>query len=155
MAEYNKGKYGPRYVPDEKYRPKPRNPNQKPEKVWGFTVASFFGLLAVFAAKYAVDFLLLPRLFPDAYPFSVGVVVAWVLTTIIFSFASMKLVTGMGIFYPFADLVYAILVAIWPLGLYGAEFVPGFVLAIIMAAIMYALQRAILWILILVGFMKM
>lgn len=154
MAEYNKGKYGSRYVPDEKYRPKLHAP-QKPEKVWGFTAASFLGLLAVFAAKYAVDFLLLPRLFPDIYPFGIWAVVVWVVTTIVFSLASMKLITGMGFFYPFADLVYAILVAIWPFGLYGAEYIPGFVLAVIMGVIMYALQRAILWVLILIGFTKL
>ena len=47
------------YIPPEKYRPKPFNPNKKPERVPGFTVVSFVGLLIAFAAKYALDFLLL------------------------------------------------------------------------------------------------
>ncbi len=155
MAEYNKDKYKPRYVPDEKYRPKPRDPNQKPEKVWGFTAVSFFGLWAIFAAKYALDFLLLPKLFPGAYPLSVGAIVAWTLSTIVVTVLSMMFVSGMGFFYPFADLVYAILVAIWPLGLYGSEFIPGFALALLMAMIMYGIQRLVLWVVILIGFMKM
>ncbi len=49
--KYHKDKYAPSYVPDEKYRPKPANPNKKVEKVWGFTVLSFLALLAIFCRE--------------------------------------------------------------------------------------------------------
>lgn len=143
------------YIPPEKYRPKPFNPNKKPERVPGFTVVSFVGLLIAFAAKYALDFLLFPKLFPDLYPFSVGAVIVWVISMIAFLIAALEFITGMGFFYPVAILVYAILVAIWPLNLYGAgEYMPGFVLAIIMGVIIYILQRIILWIMVLLSFIK-
>ena len=68
---------------------------RKPEKVWGFTVASFFGLIGVF-------------------------------------------------------------VAIWPLGLYGtAEFWPAILVALAAALILWAIQRLVLWIFIIVGFITM
>ena len=34
-------------------------PKKKPEKVWGFTVGAFFGMLAIYVVKYLVDFLLI------------------------------------------------------------------------------------------------
>ena len=149
-------KYAPRYTPPEKYKPKPVNPNKKPEKVPGFTVASFFGLWVVFAVKFAVDFLLLPNLFPDLYPLTAGGIALWVASTVLFSALSMHFVSGMWFFYPFADLVYAILVAIFPMGLYGtAEYFPGVVLALLMVGLMWVIQRIILWIMILFSFITM
>ena len=136
------------YKPPEKYRPKPVGPKPKPEKVPGFTVASFFGLWAIFAVKYVVDFLLLPKLLPGIYPLSVWAIVVWVISTLVFSFISIEFVSGFSFFYPFANLVYVVLAAIWSFGLYGAEYLPGFLIAALMGLIMYGVQRGILWILI-------
>ena len=136
------------YKPPEKYRPKPAGPKPKPEKVPGFTVASFIGLWAIFAVKYVVDFLLLPKLLPDIYPLSVWAIVVWVISTLVFSFISIEFVSGFSFFYPFANLVYVVLAAIWSFGLYGAEYLPGFLIAALMGLIMYGVQRGILWILI-------
>ncbi|MCQ2569211.1 MAG: hypothetical protein MJ155_02905 [Candidatus Saccharibacteria bacterium] len=145
---YDKTKGASGYKPPEKYRPKPAGPKPKPEKVPGFTVASFFGLWAIFAVKYVVDFLLLPKLLPDIYPLSVWAIVVWVISTLIFSFVSIEFVSGFSFFYPFANLIYVVLAAIWPFGLYGAEYLPGFLIAALMGLIMYGVQRGILWILI-------
>jgi hypothetical protein len=143
------------YVPPEKYRPKPRDPNRKPEKVWGCTLWSFLALLGVFVGKYVVDFLLMPMLFPALFPFSVGAVVVWVITTLIFTIIAMKFVSGLIYFYYAADLVYAILTVIWSFGLYGAEYVTGIGLAVIMAIVLYFIQRLVLWAMILLSFVKM
>ena len=144
-----------KYVVPERYRPKPRDPNKKPEKMWGCTVGSFFGLLGVFVGKYLVDFLLLPKLFPAWYPFSAAAIVAWLISTIVFTFVAMKFISGLIYFYYAADLVYAILVAIWPLGLYGAGvYMPGVLLAVLMAFMLYFLQRIILWAVILWSFVR-
>ena len=86
------------YKPPEKYRPKPAGPKPKPEKVPGFTVASFFGLWAIFAVKYVVDFLLLPKLLPGIYPLSVWAIVVWAISTLIFSFISIEFVSGFSFF---------------------------------------------------------
>ena len=145
---YNKTKGASGYKPPENYRPKPAGAKPKPEKVPGFTVASFFGLWAIFAVKYVVDFLLLPKLFPGIYPLSVWAIVAWVISTLVFSFISIEFVSGFSFFYPFANLVYVVLAAIWSFGLYGAEYLPGFLIAALMGLIMYGVQRGILWILI-------
>lgn len=68
---------------------------KKPEKVSGFTAASFFGLIGVF-------------------------------------------------------------VAIWPLGLYGtAEFWPAILAALAAALILWVIQRLVLWIFIIIGFIAM
>ena len=145
---YVKTKGASGYKPPEKCRPKPAEPKPKPEKVPGFTVASFFGLWAIFAVKYVVDFLLLPKLLPDIYPLSVWAIVVWVISTLVFSFISIEFVSGFSFFYPFANLVYVVLAAIWSFGLYGAEYLPGFLIAALMGLIMYGVQRGILWILI-------
>jgi len=145
-----------KYVVPEKYRPKPRDLNKKPEKVWGCTLGSFLGLIGVFIAKYLVDFLLLPKLFPAWYPLSAAAIIAWLISAIIFTFVAMKFVSGLIYFYYVADLVYAVLVAILPMGLFGtAELFPGIVLAIIMAIMLYFLQRFMLWLIILWGFVRM
>lgn len=145
---YDETKGASGYKPPEKYRPKPAGPKPKPEKVPGFTVASFFGLWAIFAVKYVVDFLLLPKLLPDIYPLSVWVIVVWAISTLVFSFVSIEFVSGFSFFYPFANLIYVVLAAIWPFDLYGAEYLPGFLIAALMGLIMYGVQRGILWILI-------
>ena len=149
-------KYAPRYVPPEKYRPKPANSNKKVEKVWGFTVLSFFVLLGVFAVKYLVDFLLLPKIIPDLFPFSAGALILWFVSTIIFVFIALKFVSRIGFFYPFANLIYAVLAFAWPYGLYGlGDVVPVIVGLLIAYAIMALVERVMLWIFILVGFARM
>ena len=153
-SEFNEGKYAPRYVPDEKYKPKPA-PKGKPEKVWGFTVASFLGLMGIFVLKYLLDFLLLPKLFPDLYPLSVGAILVWLASTLIVSFLALKFVTRIGFFYEIADLFYVLLVLIWPLGLYGTGLIPAFFVALIGWIVMRAIQWVMLWIFILVGFVRM
>lgn len=144
-----------KYVVPERYRPKPRDPNKKPEKLWGCTAGSFFGLLGAFVGKYLVDFLLLPKLFPAWYPFSAAAVIAWLVSTIIFTFVSMKFISGLIYFYYAADLVYVLLVAIVPRDLYGAgDYLPRVLLAVAMAAVLYFLQRILLWLLIIWSFIR-
>lgn len=154
--KYHKDKYAPSYVPDEKYRPKPASPNKKVEKVWGFTVLSFLALLAVFVVKYLVDFLLIPRIFPGLFPFSVSALLVWLVSSLLFSFVALKFITRMGLFYPAADIIYAILIWVFPGGLYGLESIlPAFAGAIIAYVILRIIQRVMLWIFILVGFIRM
>ena len=129
---------------------------KKPEKVWGFTVAAFFGMIAIFVVKYLVDFLLLPAMLPQFYPTSGAAFLLWLATSLIATIASMLWVTRFGFFYPVADIVYALCVAIWPLGLYGtAEFWPSILAGLAAAIILWVIQRITLWIFILVGFMRM
>lgn len=154
--KYHKDKYAPSYVPDKKYRPKPTNPNKKVEKVWGFTVLSFLALLAIFVVKYLVDFLLIPRIFPGLFPFSVGALLVWLVSSLLFSFIALKFITRMGFFYPAADIVYGILVWAFPCGLYGLEsMLPALAGAMIAYVILRIIQRVMLWIFILVGFVRM
>ena len=129
-----------KYTPPEKYKPKSFNPYKKPEKVKGFTVASFTVLMILSVLKYLLDFLLLPKLFPDLYPISTGAIVIWVVETIIFCGLCLKFVTGFGYFYILAFLIYAILVAIWPNELFGIGVAFP---SIVGAAIAYAASRII------------
>lgn len=134
--------------------PKPRK--KKPEKVWGFTVASFCALMAVFVTKYLVDFLLLPWLFPQFYPVSGAAFLLWLATTLVAVLISMFFITRFGYFYPVANLLYVIIAAIWPLGLYGlGDFWPALIGAAAGGLVMYVIERLILWVFILVGFMRM
>lgn len=129
---------------------------KKPEKVWGFTVVSFLSLLGVFVAKYFVDFLLLPAIFPQFYPSSGMAFVLWLITSLVATVAAMLWITRFGHFYPVADILYAIIVAIWPLGLYGtAEFWPAILAAFAAALILWVIQRIVLWIFIIIGFITM
>lgn len=129
---------------------------KKPEKVWGFTVASFFGLIGVFVAKYLIDFLVLPAIFPQFYPSTGMAFVLWLITSLVATVAAMLWITRFGYFYPVADIVYAIIMAIWPLGLYGtAEFWPAILAALAAAVILWVIQRLVLWIFIIVGFITM
>jgi hypothetical protein len=143
------------YVPPEKYRPKPFNPNKKPEKVPGFTVLSFFGLIAVYVAKYCIDFLLMPALFPN-YNTPVFAITFWIVETIIVTFLCIKFITGFGYFYIPACLVYAILVWIWPNGIFGfGEIMPAVAGAGIAYAASRIIERVEMWLFILVGFIRM
>ena len=144
------------YTPPAKYKPKPFNPNKKPEKVPGFTVASFFGLIVIYIVKYCIDFLLLPALFPEAWENPAIAVSVWAGDTILITFLCIKFVTGFGYFYIPACLVYAICVLIWPNGAYG---IGTAIPAIAGAAAAYIASRVIerieMWIFILVGFVTM
>ena len=145
-----------KYTPPEKYKPKPFNPNKKPEKVPGFTVASFFILWIVFAAKYCVDFLLLPKLLPDLYPFTAVGIILWVVNTIIFCALSIKFVSGFGYFYIPAILIYSILVAIWPQNLFGfGTEIPAIVGGLITYVASRIVERIIMWIFIGFSFITM
>ena len=144
------------YTPPEQYRPKPFNPNKKPEKVKGFTVASFIALQIVFIIKYLLDFLLLPHLFPELYPFSVIAIIIWVISTILVCALSIKFITGFGYFYIPACLFYAICVAIWPNNVFyfGTE-IPSLLGAIITYAGNRIIERIIMWISIAISFITM
>lgn len=128
---------------------------KKPEKVWGFTLASFLGLLGIFVVKYLVDFLLLPAIFPNLYPASTGAIILWFITSILFTLGAMLWVTRFGYFYPVAIALYSILVALIPLGLYGTAAVPAIAIALVAFAVLCVIYRALLWIFILVGFITM
>ena len=144
------------YVPPEKFRPKPFNPNKKPAKVKGFTVASFFVLLGIFLAKYFLDFLLLPTLFPSIYPFSALAIIVWVVETILVCIITIKFVSGFGYFYIPACLVYAIAVAIAPNGLFGfGDAIPAIVGGLIAYIATRLIQRIIIWIFIGLAFITM
>lgn len=144
------------YVPPEKYRPKPFNPNKKPAKVKGFTVASFFVLLGIFLAKYFLDFLLLPTLLPSVYPFSALAIVIWVVETIFVCIITIKFISGFGYFYIPACLVYAIAVAIAPNGLFSfGNAIPAIVGGLIAYIATRLIQRIIIWIFIGLAFIAM
>ena len=143
------------YTPPAKYKAPKFNPNKKPEKVPGFTALSFFVLIAIYVAKYCIDFLLMPAIFPG-YNTPVFAVTFWIIETIIVTFLCIKFVTGFGYFYIPACLVYAILVTIWPNEIFGfGAIIP----AIAGGAIAYVASRAIerleMWLFILVGFVRM
>ena len=144
------------YVPPAKYQPKKFNPNKKPAKVKGFTVASFFVLLGIFLAKYFLDFLLLPALFPGLYPFSTLAIIIWAAETVLIYALTIKFVSGFGYFYIPACFIYALLVTIWPNGIFGfGVYLP----AIAGGAIAYAASRLIerieMWIAIGLSFIRM
>jgi hypothetical protein len=145
-----------KYVPPEKYRPKPRDPNKKPEKVKGFTVASFIALHIIFILKYLLDFVLLPHLFPDLYPLSVAAIIIWTIETIVVCTLCIKFVTGFGYFYIPAILVYSILIAIWPNNLYhfGVE-IPAIVGGLIAYVASRLIERALMWFFIAISFITM
>ena len=144
-----------KYTPPEQYKPKKFNPNKKPEKVPGFTVLSFFVLIAIYVTKYCLDFLLLPAIFP-VYNTPPVAVTFWVIETIIITFLCIKFVTGFGYFYIPACLVYAILVGIWPNGIFGfGEVIPAIAGAGIAYAASCVIERVEMWLFILVGFIRM
>lgn len=144
------------YVPPAKYQPKKFNPNKKPEKVKGFTVASFFVLIGIFLAKYFLDFLLLPTLFPGFYPFSALAISIWAVETIVVCALTIKFISGFGYFYIPACLVYAIAVAIAPNGLFGfGDSIPAIVGGLIAYVATRLIQRIIIWIFIGLAFITM
>ena len=144
------------YVPPAKYQPKKFNPNKKPAKVKGFTVASFFVLLSIFLAKYFLDFWLLPTIFPSVYPFSALAIIIWAAETILICTLTIKFVSGFGYFYIPACLVYAIAVAIAPNGLFGfGTVIPQIVGGLIAYVATRLIQRIILWIFIGIAFITM
>ena len=143
------------YVPPAKYKPAKFNPNKKPEKVPGFTALSFLGLIAIYVAKYCVDFLLMPALFSN-YNTPAFAVTFWIIETIVITFLCIKFITGFGFFYIPACLVYAILVWIWPNGIFGfGEIMPAVAGAGIAYAASRIIERVEMWLFILVGFIKM
>lgn len=129
---------------------------RKVEKVWGFTVASFFGLLAIYAGKYVLDFWILPKLLPGLYPSSTGAFIAWLISSLVVVALCMKFITRFGYFYPVAQIVYSLLVLIAPCGLYGmTEWWGGIVGAVVSYIALDLIGRGILWIFILIGFVTM
>jgi hypothetical protein len=130
-------------------------PKKKPEKVWGFTVGSFFGVLAVFVIKFLVDFLLIPKLLPDFFPISWAAVGIWLASTVLFVVIAMQFVTRFGYFYVAAAILYGILVLIWPMGLYGTAETAPIVIAVLSGVIIDLVSQVILWIYIGIGFMCM
>ena len=150
MVDTNK-----KYVPPAKYAPKKFNPNKKPEKVPGFTVLSFFSLIAIYAGKYCIDFLLLPAIFPN-YNTPPIAVTFWIIETIIITFLCIKFVTGFGYFYIPACLIYAVLVWIWPNGIFGfGDIMPAAAGAAIAYAASRIIERIEMWFFILAGFVRM
>ncbi len=136
----------------KKHNPAPKG---KPEKVWGFTVGAFFGMLAVYVIKFLVDFLLIPKLFPDLFPVSWGAVGIWLATSVIFTVISFQFITRFGWFYLVAAILYALLVLFFPMGLYGTAETAPIVIAVVAGVILDLIQRIILWIYIGIGFITM
>ena len=130
-------------------------PKKKPEKVWGFTVLSFFGMLLVYVIKFLVDFLLIPKIFPDFFPISWAAVGIWLASSVIFTVISFQFVTRFGWFYLAAAILYALLVLIFPMGLYGTAETSPIVIAVLSGVILDLIQRIILWIYIGIGFITM
>jgi len=129
---------------------------RKVEKVWGFTVASFFALIGVHIAKYFIDFHLLPKLFPSLFPLSLGAVGLWLASSIIISTLCMKFISRFGYFYPIAIFFYALCIVFWPMGAYGfGDIIPSILGAIIAGVALDLIQRGILWIFIFIGFITM
>ncbi len=128
---------------------------KKPEKVWGFTVLSFFAMLGVYAAKFFVDFCVLPNMFPDWYPFSIYAMIAWIATAAVATIISVQFITRFGFFYPVADIMYALFILLWPMGLYGTANWPDAIVALLAAFLLDVIQRAVLWIYIAIDFMRM
>ena len=102
------------------------------------------------------DFWILPRLFPDLYPFSAGAFIAWLISSLIVVTLTMKFITRFGYFYPVAQIIYALLVFIAPCELYGmTEWWGGIVGAVVSYIALDLIGRGILWIFILIGFVTM
>lgn len=143
------------YTPPAKYKAPKFNPNKKPEKVPGFTVLSFFILIAIYIAKYCIDFLLMPAIFPG-YNTPTFAVTFWIIETIIITFLCIKFVTGFGYFYIPACLVYAILVTIWPNGIFGfGVYLPAIAGGVIAYAASRLIERIEMWIAIGLSFIRM
>ena len=149
-------KYAPSYVVPEKYQPKVLNRNKKIEKVWGFSILSFLGLMATFIIKYFVDFWLFQNVFKDLYPMSVGAVTLWITSSLFFIFLALKFVTRIGFFYLAAFMLYGVLVWVLPNGMFGVgSSTQSLILATIMYILMRIIQRMMLWVFVLIGFVKM
>ena len=146
-----------KFVVPEKYRPRPfvKKKGETARDV-KYLIGSFLGLVAVFVAKYFFDFWLLPRLFPDLFPASIGALLLWLASTLIFSIVALVFVSGIGIYYEIVDTIYALIVLIWPLGLYGLGTVVPVLFGVLIAwVVMRAIQWVLLWVMILIGLMKM
>ena len=136
----------------KKHNPAPKG---KPEKIWGCTVGAFFGMLAVYVIKFLVDFLLIPKIFPDFFPISWPAVGIWLASSVIFTVISFQFITRFGYFYIAAAVLYALLVLIFPMGLYGTAETAPIVIAVLSGVILDLIQRAVLWIYIGIGFITM
>lgn len=144
------------YVPPAKYQAPKFNPNKKPAKVKGFTVASFFTLLGIYLAKYVLDFILLPLIFPQLYPFSAAAIIIWIIETIIITALCIKFVSGFGYFYIPACLIYAIGVAIYPNDVFMfGPIIPQFFGGVIAYAASRIIERAVIWAFIGISFIRM
>jgi hypothetical protein len=144
------------YVPPAKYQPKPHDPNKRPEKVKGFTVVSFFVLIGIYLAKYALDCWLMPNLFPQLYPVSVLAIVIWVVETIVISSLCIKFVSGFGYFYIPACLVYALAVLIAPNNIFCfGTVIPHIFAGLIAYSASRFIQKVVMWFFIGLAFMTM
>ncbi len=144
------------YTPPAKYKPTPFNPNKKPEKVPGFTVLSFFILMATYIGKYCLDFLLLPTLLPQVYAIPGLAIMLWIITTVIITFIAIKFISGFGLFYIPACLLYALCVLLWPNGAFGfGTVIPAALGATIAYVANRVIERIEMWIFMLVGFVTM
>ena len=145
------------YVVPDKYKPKPYVPKKGEfARDMRYLALTFLGLVAVFVAKYFLDFWLWPTLFPGLYPISVGAFLIWLASTIVISFLAIKFVSGLGYYYEIVDAIYALIVLAWPRGLYGMTDLTTAILGALIAWVtMRLIQRIMLWIFILVGFVRM
>ena len=130
-------------------------PKKQPEKIWGFTFASFLGVLAVFVVKYLVDFLLIPKIFPDFFPISWPAVGIWLASTALFVVIGMQFISRLSYFYMAAAILYGLLVLIWPMGVYGTAETAPIVIAVLSGVLIDLISQAILWIYIGIGFITM
>ena len=73
-----------------------------------------------------------------------------------FIFFALKFITRMGFFYLAAFILYGVLVWALPNGMFGLDgTMQSLALALVMYVLMRIIQRAMLWIFILIGFVKM
>ena len=74
---------------------------------------------------------------------------------LLFIFLALKFISRIGFFYPVVFIVYAVLVWAFPMGLYGLASIPPLAGALLAYAVMCLVERVMLWIFILVGFVRM
>ncbi len=131
--------------------------NNKPkvEKVWGFTVASFCTLMLIYVAKFLIDKFALPLFFIDNNTINLPYIIAWLVSNILVIVLCMQFLSRFGYFYTIGSILYTLLYFFappdfinLPTGLFLAS-------ALLVLAALEIIERIIMHIYIIIGFITM
>ena len=131
--------------------------NQKPkvEKVWGFTVASFCTLMLIYVAKFFIDKWILPQFFIDDNSINLPYLIAWVISNILVVVLCMQFLSRFGYFYTIGSILYTLLCVLMPPSFIESLPFPTLVTGLLVLFALEIIERIIMQIYVVIGFITM